>query len=388
MLVRNERPSCEGSFTAKPSLAVGDGGGDGGGVDVNVDMVIVARFWMDRGEKFNLDAELSAEATVDIEDKFFGVHLSGGASTACKPEGLHLLGTFWFMIPGVADSRLDGVLSVVKLCGDHFNGDDIPMLSAYVGIPEWNMGVGVSLKDLFVHVNANPGAGGENDVATFSWFGDVTGTIDMESGGLMPPGMGVFGEMSMTVSMAWGFNHAAGLTLGKLSVEASAKFVIGNAGHEDVRLEVDARFTIPCVAGDVIEANATLTVHAESGGANLLSIPGASVAVYVPCNMDPAPKDVVVMVTDRGPVTVVTPIASLEIIQIDFKIYGDKSMSGTIMAKAIDIEAMPNDVGQFAGSITFDTTSGDLFIDADFAWKNDFVRIRAAGKGVPLVHFS
>jgi hypothetical protein len=95
--------------------------------------------------------------------------------------------------------------------------------------------------------------------------------------------------------------------------------------------------------------------------------------------MEPAPKDVVVMVTDRGPVTVVTPIASLDIIQIDFKIFADKSMSGTIKARAIDIEAMPNAVAQFAGSITFDTTSGSLFIDADFAWKNDFVQIRAAG---------
>ena len=265
----------EGSFTAKPSLGGGD---DSGGAKVNVDMVIIAKFWMDRGDAFNMDAVLSAQATLDIEDKYFGVHLSGGASTACKPEGLNLQGTFWFQIPGVVDSRLDGVLSVVKLCGDNFNGDGIPMLSAYVGIPEWHMGAGVTVKDLFVHVFANPGAGGETDVATFSWFGDFAGSIDMDSGGLMPPGMGVFGEMSITVSMTWGFNVDAGLTLGQITVAASAVFVIGNPKHEDVRLEVDARFTVPCLAGDVIEANATLTVHAVSGDAALLSIPGASVA--------------------------------------------------------------------------------------------------------------
>ena len=153
----------EGSFTAKPSLS----GGNGGGAEVNVDMVIIAKFWMDRGDAFNMDAELSVEASLDIEDRFFGIHLSGGAATTCKPKGLNLQGTFWFMIPGVADSRLDGVVSVVKLCGDYFGsanstgaGTAIPMISATVGIPEWSMGAGgKTLKDLFVHVYANPGRG-------------------------------------------------------------------------------------------------------------------------------------------------------------------------------------------------------------------------------------
>ena len=226
-----------------------------------------------------------------------------------------------------------------------------------------------------------PGAGGENDEATFKWFGDFAGTTDMDTGGLIPPGMGVFAEVKITTSMAWGFDADTGLTLGQMKMAGSAVFVIGNAKHEDVRLEVPMfLFTAPCVAGDSIEADASLTIHAVSGeGAPLLSIPGATAAIYIPCNMEPAPKEVVMMVTDRGPVTVVTPISSLEIIQIDFKIYGDKSMSGTIKAKPIDIEAMPNSISQFAGSITFDTTSGSLFMDADFAWKNEFVRIRASG---------
>ena len=99
-----DKGRIEGSITAMPSLTVGDGGG----TKVNIDMVIIANFWMDRGGAFNMDAELSVEASLDIEDRFFGIHLSGGASTTCQPEGLNLQGTFWFMIPGVIDSRLDG----------------------------------------------------------------------------------------------------------------------------------------------------------------------------------------------------------------------------------------------------------------------------------------
>ena len=135
-----------------------------------------------------------------------------------------------------------------------------------------------------MRIYANPGAGGENDVATFKWFGDFEGTTDMDTGGLIPPGMGVFADVKITTSMEWGFDADTGLTLGQMMMAGSAVFVIGNVKHEDVRLEVPTfHFTAPCVAGDSIEADATLTIHAVSGeGAPLLSIPG--MGLYSPAS--------------------------------------------------------------------------------------------------------
>ena len=64
-------------------------------------------------------------------------------------------------------------------------------------------------------------------------------------------------------------------------------------------------------ASDVIEANALLFVHAPGNPVPLLSIAGASVAIYIPCNMDPQPNDILMMIAEREPFTVATPIASL-----------------------------------------------------------------------------
>ena len=50
-----------------------------------------------------------------------------------------------------------------------------------------------------------------------------------------------------------------------------------------------------------------------------------------------------------------------------------------IKAAPIDIETIPVGTGMFGGLVTFDTTSNSLFIDADYAWVDDMITVRAKG---------
>ena len=376
--------AIEGTFTAEPSVAISTGG-----ADVSVDMVIMGRWSMNPGEPFQLAITAEAKATLDVESEYFKLHLTGGASTECKHAGTTLSGTFWIGVPGMKHAEINGIVDVVKRCGAHF-GDDvagatraIPMIEGRVGVPSWKLGDKFEIKDVFVNFVADPGEYGDAaDVSDYSWSGDFTGTVDVD-GGIVPKSISTFGEVSVKASMDWGYNKTFGLHIGQVDVEVQGKFVIGTASSEIVRLELDARFKAPCKPSDVIEANALLFVHATGNSDHRqpvpLSIAGASVAIYIPCNMDPQPKDIVMMIAERSPVTVVTPIASLEITIIDFKVYGDKSMSGTLKAKPVDITTMEMGTGMFGGLVTFDTTAESLYIDADYAWVDDMISIRAKG---------
>ena len=145
---------------------------------------------------------------------------------------------------------------------------------------------------MFINFIANPGkSGNPDDISDYDWAGDFTGTVDV-NGGLVPKSMSTFGEVSVTASMDWAYNKSFGLLIGQIDVEVSGKFVIGSPHSEVVRLEFDARFKAPCKASDVIEANATLFVHAAGNPDPLLSIPGAGpytsplkpLLKFIPCN--------------------------------------------------------------------------------------------------------
>jgi hypothetical protein len=368
-----------GEFIAKPSVAVSTGD-----VDVSLDMVIKGTFEKNNGEDLILEVKVSAEASLDLEGEYFGVHLKGAASNECKKRGITLAGDFWFAIPGVADSDLHGSLDVVKRCGKHY-GDEIPMVEGLVGIAVWNMGKSIKLKNIFINFAANPGFGGEDDVASYSWFGDFKGSIDVSAGGLLPKGLEMFTDISVSAALPWSYNKTYGVNIGKIDVEASGSFAVGGgAGSNSIaeggsmRLDMETIFSIPCSPSETIEANATLTLHVN-GNPPLLSIAGASVAIFVPCNQSPGPKDVVVTIAERWPFTVTTPLASLEIDQVNFEIFGDKSMIGTIRAKPIDVDTIPAGTGMFGGSITYDTRAGYLAVDADYAWLDDTISVRATG---------